>query len=347
LTRKWFCIFIIIVAPVFGQRVELVRAAEHVSFVDANGRQIRELSGDVHVRQDTLDLFCQRARIEEQQRRIILIDKVQLRTPGRRLFCRKAIYERAQKTIELIDSVRVEEPGRNLFTHRAFVYLENDSLVSPGYVVVRQKDDNAMISANSGWGLLKKEQFNFIGDAHFSRPAEDTTNINAEMIRVFGRDYFRASGSVVLQRGDLSALCDSTSYSLASGRVNLYGDPRAYWQLNEMVGDTMRIFLDRQSNQPDSLHIRGRAEIFAPLDSLKSRENYLAGQAITGFFVANELRQLSAVDNAISRYYLDSGNARQSGANLASADTIKLFLSNQEVDSVHIAGGIEGRYLPR
>ncbi len=63
------------------------------------------------------------------------------------------------------------------------------------------------------------------------------------------------------------------------------------------------------------------------------------------FISDRKLEKIYAISNARSLYYLKE-KEEDRGINVASADTIKAFLKDNELDSIAVIGGAQGVFYP-
>ncbi len=110
-----------------------------------------------------------------------------------------------------------------------------------------------------------------------------------------------------------------------------------------MVGRQMEmIFKDMEIQR---IIVRENALATSVLDSVTGKQNRLTGREIIMYITDRQLRELRAISNATSNYYLRE-EQEEKGLNVASADTIKVFFKNSELDSIDVKGGSQGIYYP-
>lgn len=350
--KLYILFFLSVVLFTSAQSIKLIHADKHRSYTDKNGIVVRSLEGNVHVRKDTLSIYCDRAIVKEKFAILELHDNVHFITPSRELNSDNAVYFEKINFAILSGNIVYNDAEQRILTQKANIYFDQKKFFSPVPIEVLRFDDLSRIFSDSGRADLEGHSYVFTGNARYEQPDSSgpVLKINADLfslVEVEGKKWINASGKVHFTRGELVANCDSASYLYPGGNLKLFNDPRAYWQLNEMIGDTIALNYNEVTRKPDYILLSGQAEVFSPLDSLKNRENYLSGGEIIAKLKGEELSWIEARDNAISRYYIDNSNGKENGLNIASSDTIRLFLKNNVVDSVAIIGGIEGKYVPR
>ena len=103
------------------------------------------------------------------------------------------------------------------------------------------------------------------------------------------------------------------------------------------------MFLENQELR--EIMVMEGARAVSVVDTALQKENRLEGRAIIMYISNRKLNELLAISNARSLYHLKEGEKNQ-GINVASADTIKAFFKNNEVDSISVIGGAQGIYYP-
>ena len=103
--------------------------------------------------------------------------------------------------------------------------------------------------------------------------------------------------------------------------------------------------MDFAGNKLRKIRVNGEAVAISVEDSTAGKMNRLTGQGITAFVVDDKLSELWAYDNARSKYYLKDNGLSQ-GINTASADTIRIYFREGELDRIAVKGGSQGIYYP-
>jgi hypothetical protein len=173
----------------------------------------------------------------------------------------------------------------------------------------------------------------------------DTLHIFArELTYAFGAERVAiARDSVIILRGDLKAESDSAAYLIDQQRVFLESRPKAHQKNNELTG--LQIELDLTGMKLRQIWVRQEALAISIEDSLTNKVNRLTGKEIIATIADNRIRQIVAYDNARSQYFLKDKGVIQ-GVNSASADTIRVYFVEGEVDLIEVQGGSEGVYKP-
>ena len=314
----------------------------------SGGEELKILEGNVHVLQDTVEIFCDRATYYRSQAKLVLTGNVKLIRGKDVLTTDKLTYYEDRKLAIAEKNVFLQRPQQNLRSEYLEYYYETDQSFAKTNLQLADLGSNAFVTAVQG-EYLPQENFSRVEkNAHFwqiDSITQDTLHIFAETMEYHFKPDRKAiaKDSVRIIRGGLIASCDSAVYFLDKEKVYLEINPHALQTNNEMTGQQME--LDLSGMILRQIVIRGRAMAKSVEDSTEGKINQLTGQEINAFFLGQAISQLWAVDNARSLYYLKDQGLDQ-GINTASADTIRIYFKEGEVDNISVKGGSQGTYYP-
>ncbi len=329
-------------------RLELIHADVSRGTVTAAGEAIRILEGNVHARQDTLDIFCDQAVFHPVTEEVVLTGNVFIRRGVEELTARKVTYYDRRKLAIAETNVHVSRPSQHLYAEYLEYYYQTDQAYARTHLLLIDEKSAAYITAWEGDYLPGENRAEVRRNAHFwqiDSTSGDTLHIYARVM-----DYFFspkrvaiARDSVHIIRGDMVAQCDSAYYDMEAGHAFLEKNPRARQQNNRLSGKQMELIFNEM--KIEKVIVREQALATSVEDSLTGKVDRLTGREIIGFIKNDQLNQLWAVSNARSLYYIkDEGEIQ--GLNTASADTIKVFFKENEVDYITVIGGAQGVYYP-
>lgn len=345
----FFLLFSDVITGVHAQsRLELIHADFSRGQVGGQREEIKILEGNVHARQDTVEIFCDKAFYYPQEGKVILQGKVRLLRGKEILTARKVTYYENRKLAIAEENVRVRRPGQELHSEYLEYYYESDQAFAKTNLFLADRDSRAYVTAAQGEYVPRENRTKVEQNAHFwqtDSSGRDTLHIYAQVMEYFLQPERQATArdSVTIIRGDLEARCDSAIYWLDREKVFLEVQPRAWQKNNEMFGSQMEVALVNMEIR--QIMVRGGATALSVEDSASGKISRLTGQEIIAFISDQKIDQLWAYNNARSKYYLKDKEAEQ-GVNVASADTIRLFFKGGEVDHISVKGGSQGTYYP-
>ncbi len=335
-------------AALAQSRLELIHADVSRGTVTAAGEAIRILEGNVHARQDTLDIFCDQAVFHPLTDEVVLTGNVLIRRGVEELTARKVTYYDNRKLAIAEKNVHVSRPFQHLYAEYLEYYYQTDQAYARTNLLLIDEESASFITAWEGDYLPRENRAEVRHNAHFWQI--DSTS--GDTLHIFARvmDYFFspkriaiARESVKILRGDMVALCDSAYYNMEEEYAFLEKNPRARQQNNRLSGKQMELIFKEMKIK--KIIVREQALATSVEDSITGKIDRLSGREIIGFIVDDQLDQLWAVSNARSLYYIKDDGQIQ-GLNTASADTIKVFFKKNEVDYISVIGGSQGVYYP-
>ncbi len=351
---SWFAFFVLMVlfVPFVNKaattsRLELLHSdISKGKMVD--GRPLRILQGNVHARQDSLELFCDQAVYDETEKILTLKGDVHLYRGQDTLLAREVRYFEASKIAIAEGKVEVFRPLQRLKCDFLEYYYETDKIRANGHLFLHDMENRVYITGGKG-EYIPEQKYSYVqNEAHFWRidsTSRDTLNIYSRIMEYqFGVSRkATAKDSVRIIQENLHATCDSAIYLLDQDMINLKGGPLAIQENNKISGREMQMFLENQELR--KIMVTDGARAISITDTVLQKENRLEGRAIVMYISNRKLNELQAISNARSFYHLKEGDQDQ-GTNVASADTIKAFFKNNEIDSIAVIGGAQGIFYP-
>ncbi|GAB4333574.1 MAG: hypothetical protein Kow0037_11830 [Calditrichia bacterium] len=331
-----------------NSRLELIHADVSRGVV-REGVPIRILEGNVQARQDTLELFCDQAIYNETGGYILLKSRVRLLRGVDTLLAKQVKYFEKSQTAVASGNVIVKRPGQKLTADSLTYNYRNDEIHVRGKVSIIDAPKNVWVNSRLA-DYLPKDSLAVLRENVHLRQVDstysDTVHVYCKELRYFsGKDRIAtAVGEVHFHQAALHAYGDSAVYFLDREEVILEKGPRAIQENNEITGNSLRLFL--QGTSLDRIEVKGNARAVSVDDSTLNKENRLLGKEIVMFFKDKKIRELRAISNARSFYFLKE-EEEDRGINSASADTIKALFKNNEVDSIVVIGGAQGIYYPQ
>ncbi len=328
-------------------RLELIHADFSRGRVE-NGQSLKILEGNVHARQDSLELFCDRAVYLENQKKLVLEGHVILKEGKKNLTAKNVTYFENKKLAIAEDSVHLWKENQEIYCNYLEYYYETDQAFARDNLLLIDKNQNAYVSALRGEYLPERNMAYVEVNCHLWRV--DTTQ--TDTLHIFSKKmeyYFKpirkaiARREVVIQQGNMTANCDSAVYLVDREKAYLEIAPRAIQENNEMEGK--KIELEFKDLEIKKIIVYGDARAVSVEDSVLKKENRLEGKKLIMFIENRNLKELWAISNARSIYYLKEEKKDQ-GINTATADTIRVYFKNSELDSISVIGGAQGIYYP-
>ncbi len=331
-----------------GEGISLVHANITIGKLEAE-QKITIFKGEVHFKQDTLEMYCDSAVYYEKDEyadfkgHVIVLDGL------RTLRADKIKYFPSEKTAYCYDRVRIVSDVDSMYAETLIYNFNTKNAKAAVNFFARHTTENVEISARNGEYINAIRRFAVQQNSILTRvdsTDNDTLRIYAQKIEYFATDSSKAiaSDSVTIIQKELTANADTAIYLIKQQIIWLKRKPIAIYDKNKLTGKMIRVELD--SMKIRKIFSFDGAKAVETVDSTTGKINELEAKTIELQIVDNKPHKMIADGNAVSKYYLKNDDGDQ-GMNIASADTLLLYFSNGELDSLTIMGGSEGVYYPK
>ena len=330
-----------------GSPVVLERARSLKSF-EENGVQRKELEGDVWITKDSLSVICRKAIFYPDSGLLIFRRDVQFSQPGRDLYADEVIYNESTEEVFARGHVRIYQDSLKASANRA-VYHER---FKSSYLFdnVKIVDDNRNITLKGQTGFFDHEnEYAFVTGSPTLTQRDSTlalrTQIYGDTIEYFGdRKQAHALGNVIVERDSLVAYGSHLQFHQDSSYAELIGEPYAIQNLDNISGDTLRLFF--KDEQLERLEVLGHALATNPADSIDTGlRNRMEGKQMSLWIEETNLSRIIVEGNAIATYYIREGGEPK-GRNTTSGDILYVYFADSRISHIEVEGGTRGIYSP-
>ncbi|MGH1362313.1 MAG: OstA-like protein [Calditrichia bacterium] len=330
-----------------NSRLELVHADLSRGLKVAD-KELKILEGNVHVRQDTVDLYCDTATFYPDESRLELTGNVRILRNKETMTAKEVTYFSRRKLAIAKKDVHVWEPGRALYSEYLEYYYDSERAFAQTNVRLVDEGSRTTIRSEKGDYRPLENRCLVEEKAHLMQvdsTGSDTLHIRGKFLEYFfaPRSEAIARGNVVIERQGLVANCDSAIYYRNKEQADLSVNPQAQQEENLLKGDQISLFFTEMKIQ--RIEVTGKAIATSLADSLTGKTNMLSGKQIFAFIKGSIVEEMRASDNARSIYYLEDDGTGQ-GINTASADTIRIYFKEGDLSRIGVQGGSQGIYYP-
>jgi lipopolysaccharide export system protein LptA len=329
---------------------------DNLLYVDADttkgrvidGENVEILIGNVHAYQDTIHMYCDRAWRYREQQRMELFSNVIIDDGHHILRADKIIYYEPERRANCYTRVRMSGKSDSLYAEKFVYYLREKKAEASENVYLLDKENNASVWGDYGFYNSSEKQGDVYENAkfrHFGEGEDDTLYITSGKMHYQGAEPKRATAadSVIIQKGNFYASCDTAYYLISEEKIFLRGNPEAWQDDNEMIGDSIDVELD--SLEFKDIYLKENASVKTLADSVLQKYNLLRGKTIQVTLAEKKPQSVIARKNASSLYLIEN-DGKAEGTNSAIADSILLIFTEGEMDSIVILGGVEGTFYP-
>ena len=209
----------------------------------------------------------------------------------------------------------------------------NHSIITGHYAEVFKEKDSVFITKRA---LAKTLQQN------------DSIYIHADTLMITGKPenrIIRGYKNAKLYKLDMNGKCDSIYINQKAGITKLIREPVLWSGENQMIGDTIQLINNLETNKLDSLKVFYNTFLIQK-DSI-SGYNQVKGKELIGLF--NENNKLYNIDinkNAEYIFYARKENGELVGIDKRLSSSINLKLTNNEIEEITTFGNPEGALTP-
>jgi lipopolysaccharide export system protein LptA len=364
-----------------GPRVVVVEHADSLVGRTIAGEAVRELIGNVRLRQASVVVTCDRALqrlasgIAELTGNVVVQDdSVVLRAP-------RGVYHRDARRAEAFDGVTLEDghvrvearTGRydverriagfrtdvsvrdsvSVLTADTLTYFreERRSVAERGVVIEDLRDavriagewfeNSAPRRYSRMTGMPLLVQFDTAATGRI-----ETLVVRSRLMESF-RDSIRrlvATDSVTIARGPLAAAGGRAVFHMDGDSMHLRQAPVVWYRTAQLTGDSITVYLRERV-----LHrvlVAGDAFALSWNDSGPAgRYDQMTGERMELAFEDQELHAIAVDVQAVSLYHLYE-DTLANGLNRTSGDRILVDFRDRRVDAIRVYGGTEGAYVP-
>lgn len=266
---------------------------------------------------------------------------------GKRLAAGTAISSEVTGVIDLIGEVEYTDAERSLTAGRAQYYKRDQRIIAVENAVVRDRKTGSVIrgqridytqAAGSRPAYMQVQPSTPRPTALLvQREGEsaDTTNIEADMLELFGDDRFRATGGVIVRRDSLNGFSGIMEYDQATGAMEFVVQARIETSQYSLVGDTIRALVQRDTIRQVTSH--GNAVLTTTEVNVQSPFLFLGLQG-------GELQRMVAVGRPASRGQPVQARVESEQFRLQ-ADSIDVLAPGQQLDRLFAVGRAYGEVI--
>ncbi|MEB3344405.1 OstA-like protein [Aquimarina gracilis] len=263
------------------------------------------------------------------------------------LYCERGFYDTNVKTGYAIKNARIDYDNRTVFGDSIFYNSAIQFASATNNIRVLDTANNSVITGHYA-EVFKDKDSVFITKRALAATLQenDSIYIHSDTLMVTGKPehrIMRGFYDVRIFKSNMSGKSDSINVDQTTGYTKMIGRPIIWSQRNQMTGDTIKIISDTETEKLDSLVVYQNA-FLAQEDTLKAGYNQVKGQTLYGLFKDNEIYQVDIDKNTETIFYQreSEGELKLIGINKVLSSSIRLLLTNQEIDDVYYYQNVDG-----
>ena len=347
---------ILLSASAFGAAKErtpiVLKRANTLTSSEENGQRKQELIGSVEITKDSLDVTCEHATYYPDSGIVIFRDNVVFKTPNRIMFADEVTYNENTEAVHASSRVRDYQGDSLSAMARTADYFDR---LKGGYLYddVKLREDNRRLEITGQRAFGDNDRRYAWVTVH--PVATEFDSLHNVLSRVWGDtiEYFgdsknmRVLGHVKVDRDSMIATGTTLDYLTQEHYAILLGSPQAVRGDDHIVGDTIRLFFEKQKQVLDSVEVFGHAVATSPADSgMPKPVNRMEGKHMTLYIDSGQISTVLVKGTATATYYIREKTEKR-GMNVTSGDILRVFFVDRKIDRIRVEGGTQGMYTPQ
>lgn len=331
-------------APIVLERANSLQSSEE------NGVRKQVLTGNVKITRDSLSVTCDYAEYYPDSGIVIFRNNVEFKDPRRTMLADEVVYNEFTEEVFASNRVYVYQTDSLSASSRTARYQER---LKHGFlyddVKIREETRRLQLTGKLGY-VNHEENYGWVTGNPVLTERDSLERI-ATKIRgdtVFYDDRRKlalAVGKVTVDRDSLVSHGTKLEYFRELNFGELTGSPRAEHGLDEMTGDTIRLYF--KGEQLDRVEVLGDAVVTSPADSgFAEPKNKMEGKHMTLWMDSTSVTEILIDGSAIATYYIRE-QGQPKGLNVTSGDRLHVFFEDRKIARIHVEGGTEGDYTPQ
>jgi lipopolysaccharide assembly outer membrane protein LptD (OstA) len=275
---------------------------------------------------------------------------VHFRQAKSELWSDRAVWYEASEQVHLFGNVRMVDTAETFHADTVYYTAKTNLAHARGHVLYKQTRGD--ISASSDFGdYNRQERWAKLYDRAQLITNGDRPNARVEtqadtLLFYPDADSGIAWGHVHIVRHDGDATSEKAAFISRDEleRVVLTGAPAGHFRNNDVAGDTLHLFAERNELRELVSEGSARAVYREGSDSIgRMTESTIESRRMRLLFGDGALRELIAIGQAKSHYIPSRGRPGES--NIASGDTVKIAITDSIVSRVQVIAGARGTYF--
>ena len=189
------------------------------------------------------------------------------------------------------------------------------------------------------------------GESFDSTMQIDSLLIKSRMMEAYRDtlDYFKATDSVSIVRGDFASINNLTFYFKKAGQIVTYkttdstAQPYLWYENTQLTGDSVTIFLDH--NRIHYLKVNKDAYIISQNENYHNRFDQTSGDSVFMTFENSRLQKTNIWGNMFSIYYQYDGS-KPNGLTKSSAQKAIIDFADNKVNEIRMYGSPNSEFYP-
>jgi lipopolysaccharide assembly outer membrane protein LptD (OstA) len=325
LTLKIILLIVLLSLSINGQSAEkeplILEHSDQFEIIQKDGRYVTFVIGKVHFKSGSGDIYCDSARWIKGEN-VTLNGNVVVRDTAYYMSSDSVLYDMTKDEF-------------TAFGDDVILWTYKDSVYASGTKAFYNDENGYFIMDNNPEMYIKYPD------------TSSMIKILAQQIEHFPElEIAEAKGDVKISSQEFSAEANRAVMKTKDDLLELYDKPTARKEDSHISGESIFInFKDDKINLIDVID-SAKGEFSQIVDSVNgyTDKSKLSGQRILMEFENGEMYHIICYNQAYSWFYPSPRGSNKSEENSVSGDTIHLYIDQNQLTKVDVAGGVIGRY---
>jgi lipopolysaccharide export system protein LptA len=334
---------VIIVCPfvLFSQTNEQLEIVSTDSIIQKTTKQgsLRELIGNVHLRQGNTDMFCKIMRWWVDLDRVVINENVRIFDKVKELVADEVLYNLKTKVYIARGNVVLKDTIRQVTADEIQYFKIEDRFLADGNVIMHDLEN--YINIYSGYAEIdnQKDYVKIVEDPvlikHDSTNREELRITGLKMELYDGGEKAVVTDSVHITQKEASATCGVAEFYRDKDEIILKENP-VTWQNNDRIsGEIIHLYLKNDQLVKAIVKENGLVKSRVDTTEIDMRFNKLTGQQMTMFFKDQEIHKVVVENKATSFYYVVE-DGEEKGMNKIIGDKIIVKIKDRKIVDIWI-----------
>ncbi len=379
-------VFIVAAACGTQQKPVVLNHADSLVGLVIDGEQARQLLGNVHFTQGSVEVRCKRAIQYLKSNKIALEGDVEVWDGQMRMVATRGMYDGETKTAEAFDRVMLEENMTTLkakygkyFSEekRAFFktdvqvedtasvltadeltyYRDEQHSIAVGHVKIKSWRNHLTIFGKRFESFKKQKFSRMTGDPKVlqidttGENKHDTLKVTCKVMESHqdSVEQLVARDSVFITRGALAAECGLSVFYTELDSMILRKSPFVWYRSAPGEENQLSgdsIFIKLQKRRVQTVYVRGSAFTISNADTMYPSRLNQMSGEEIVFRFDSSRIKQIDVDKTATSLYYLFEEGKGNGVNKTSGDHVTITFQDGKIDKLKVTSGVEGQYVP-
>jgi len=321
-----------------NEQLEIISTDSIMQKTTAQG-SLRELIGNVHLRQGDTDMYCESMRWWVDLDRVVIKQDVRIFDKIKELIADEVLYNVITKVYVAKGNVVLKDTVRQITADEIQYFKMEDQIHADGNVIMHDWEN--YIDIFSGYAEIdnQKDYVKIIENPvlikNDSTHQEELRITGLKMELYNGGDKAVVTDSVHITQKEASATCGVAEFYRNKNEIILKDNPITWQNDDRISGEMIHLYLVDDQLVKAIVKEKGLVKSRVDTTDIDMRFNKLTGQQITMYFEDQEIHKV-VVENKATAFYFVVEDGEEKGMNKIIGDKIIVEIEDQKIVDIWI-----------